>query len=237
MEVIILVGGLGTRLRSVVSDVPKCLAPVGGYPFLWYLLKSLAREALVDRVVLSVGYKHEMIESWIRDVASIFSFPIDFAVEEEPLGTGGAIKLATGVASGEYVVVLNGDTYFDVALGPFMDEYLRLGRPIGLALKPMSQFDRYGSVEFDAASGLIMRFNEKQFCEQGLINGGVYLLPRDGGLFDALPKRFSFERDVLEARCAEGVLSGIVCDGFFIDIGVPDDFARAQSELPCLLGV
>ena len=120
MEVIILAGGLGTRLRSVVSDVPKCMAPVGGKPFLWYLLEGLKRFD-VERVILSVGYLREVIEQWIADHASEYPFEFCFAVEEKPLGTGGGIRLAASKAAGPELVVLNGDTWFDADLGQLVE--------------------------------------------------------------------------------------------------------------------
>ena len=107
MEAIVLAGGLGTRLRSVVSEVPKCMAPVAGKPFLWYLLTYLARYPEVHRVVLSVGYLREVIFEWIASVSGQFPFPIDYAVEEVPLGTGGGIRLALSKCTSDEVLVLN----------------------------------------------------------------------------------------------------------------------------------
>jgi D-glycero-alpha-D-manno-heptose 1-phosphate guanylyltransferase len=232
MEVIILAGGLGTRLRSVVSDVPKCMAPVGEKPFLWYLLEGLKRFD-VERVILSVGYLREVIEQWIADHASEYPFEFCFAVEEQPLGTGGGIRLAASKAAGPELVVLNGDTWFDADLGQLVEFRRESGKPVAVALKPLRDFDRYGRVEL-APDGTVSAFKEKQHCEAGLINGGIYALDRDSGIFGGLPEKFSFEKDVLEPRCAAGELCGLVQDGYFIDIGVPDDYARACNA-PWLL--
>lgn len=229
MEVIILAGGLGTRLRSVVSEVPKCMAPVAGKPFLWYLLKYLTRFD-VARVVLSVGYLREVIFKWIDEVKDDFPFEFDYAVEETPLGTGGGIRLAMSKIQGTEAVILNGDTFFDVELDTLVEAHRSHSwADITLALKPMRHFDRYGTIE-QSAAGRILKFNEKQPCEAGVINGGVYVLKNTDTLFDGLPQKFSFETDVLQVRCGEtGTLYGTVHNGYFIDIGVPEDYWKAEE--------
>ena len=232
IDVVILAGGLGTRLRSVVSEVPKCMAPVAGRPFLWYLLEQL-RHYGVRRVILSVGYLREVIRDWIEAHASEYPFEFVFAVEEEPLGTGGGIRLAASMAAGPDLVVLNGDTFYDADLQALADARKASGVPVAIALKPMRNFDRYGTVEF-GTGGIIEAFREKAPCAEGLINGGIYALDASGGVLDGHGPRFSFEKDVLEAQCAQRRLAGIVQDGFFIDIGIPDDYARACAE-PWLL--
>ena len=231
MEVIILAGGLGTRLRSVVSEVPKCMAPVAGKPFLWYLLKYLTRFDQVDRVILSVGYLREVIFKWIDEVKDEFPFEFDYAIEEEPLGTGGGIKLALFKANDERVFVLNGDTLFDVDLMQLYDAHVIGKKSITLALKPMRKFKRYGTVNMEPITGTILSFNEKQYCEEGLINGGVYVISKNASIFEGLEKKFSFETAVLEPQCARRQLLGVVQDGYFIDIGVPEDYQRAQIEM------
>ncbi len=229
MEVIILAGGLGTRLRSVVSEVPKCMAPVGGKPFLWYLLKYLSAYD-VQKVILSVGYLKEVIYQWIEENKDSFPFEFIFAVEDQPLGTGGGIKLALSKAKGDNVYVLNGDTFFDVDLRELLTRHNQFLYPITMALKPMCNFDRYGRVILN--DNKIEQFEEKCFCKKGLINGGVYLVRRNAQLFEGLPQKFSFETAVLESHCKKGKLQGVVQDGYFIDIGIPDDYQRANVELP-----
>lgn len=222
MEAIILAGGLGTRLRSVVSEVPKCMAPVDGRPFLQYMLEWLSRYD-VSHVVLSVGYLKEVIFSFIDSRA--WPFEISYAVEDEPLGTGGGIRLALTKCREDRVIVLNGDTFFDVDL-----DALSFSAPVTLALKPMRNFDRYGAVDWDGE--LVTGFHEKAACAEGLINGGVYALVRSQLDFAFYPKRFSFEKDLLEPLAAAHLVAGQVQDGYFIDIGIPEDYARAQRELP-----
>jgi len=240
MEVIILAGGLGTRLRSVVSEVPKCMAPVAGKPFLWYLLRYLTRFD-VSRVILSVGYLRKVIFRWIDEVRDEFPFEIDYAIEESPLGTGGGIRLAMQQVREDSAIILNGDTYFDV------DLHLLAKQPLNhpeaqlvLALKPMQHFDRYGTVLSDE-NGKILAFREKQPCEAGVINGGVYWLKntpdhRPESLFYGLPEKFSFETEVLTKHCGDnGCLFGMEQNTYFIDIGIPEDYLRAEQELPTLI--
>ncbi|HQJ89409.1 MAG TPA: sugar phosphate nucleotidyltransferase, partial [Paludibacteraceae bacterium] len=112
MDAIVLAGGLGTRLRSVVSEVPKCMAPVCGKPFLYYLLSYLNKYKEINKVILSVGFLREHIFNWIDENRSQFNFEIDYAIEENPLGTGGGIKLALSKTQAENVLILNGDTFF-----------------------------------------------------------------------------------------------------------------------------
>lgn len=234
MEVIILAGGLGTRLRSVVSEVPKCMAPVGGKPFLWYLLKYLTRFD-VDKVILSVGYLREVIFKWIDEVKGEFPFEFDYAVEDEPLGTGGGIKLALDKAKDENVFVLNGDTFFDVDLMQLYDAHIIGKKAITLALKPMLRFERYGTVNMEPITGTILSFNEKQYCEAGLINGGVYVISKDEPIFEGLGQKFSFETAVLEPQCSRHQLLGVVQDGYFIDIGIPEDYGKAQIDFNSII--
>lgn len=231
MEVIILAGGLGTRLRSVVNEVPKCMAPIAGKPFLWYILESLTKYN-VSKVVLSVGYLREVIFQWIDKVKDEFSFNFDYAIEEEPLGTGGGIRLALEKVKNDDVVVLNGDTFFDVDFDNLLSCHKKGNKSITLALKPMAQFDRYGTVDFNTEDRTITQFNEKQYCEKGLINGGVYIINHQISLFEGLPKKFSFEISILEKECKKGRLQGVVQEGYFIDIGIPEDYQKANKEFP-----
>ena len=232
MEVIILAGGLGSRLRSVVSSVPKCMAPIDGRPFLWYLLENLRRFD-VSRVILSVGYLKEAVQDWVSCHAGEYPWEFDFAVEDSPLGTGGGIRLAASHARCSEVIVLNGDTFFDADLEALLQERRRCDKPIALALKPMEDFDRYGTVEL-GGDGIVRAFSEKRYCASGLINAGVYALDLSCGLFEGLSDKFSFETAVLEPFCRESRLCGLVQDGWFIDIGIPEDYARACA-VPQLL--
>jgi D-glycero-alpha-D-manno-heptose 1-phosphate guanylyltransferase len=226
-EAIILAGGLGTRLRSVVADIPKCMAPVNGKPFLFYVIGHLQKQN-VDKFIFSLGYKHEMIESWLNE-----QYPLMFmqtSVEEEPLGTGGAVKLACSLATEKNVFVVNGDTLFKTDTAELSSFHNKHNADCTLTLKPMQQFDRYGVVELNGDHS-IASFKEKQPYESGLINGGVYALNRERFLQEELPQEFSFEKDYLEQYFDKRKMYAVVQDEYFIDIGIPEDYERAQEEL------
>jgi D-glycero-alpha-D-manno-heptose 1-phosphate guanylyltransferase len=224
-EAIILAGGLGTRLKGVISDIPKPMAPVANYPFLKYILDYLTKQG-IERVVLSVGYKYEVIKDYFSD--NYNNIKLVYSVEENPLGTGGGIRLAVDKLKGETVFIINGDTFFDVDLEA--QELLALSSKsdLCLALKVMKGFDRYGSVEL--LENRIVNFKEKQFVEKGLINGGVYWLKKD--LLNSFKsgEKFSFEQDVMEKELSNKVISGFVTDTYFIDIGIPEDYKQANID-------
>ncbi len=230
MECVILAGGLGTRLRGVIGEQPKCMAPVNGQPFLFYLFRYLAAQGCT-KVILSLGYQHSVVTDWChRDP---WPFTVDYVVEHEPLGTGGGIRLALEACRQHHVLVLNGDTLFQLPLLELLGQHARSGALATLALKPLSQFDRYGVVHIDEEQH-ITGFEEKKYQEQGLINGGIYAIDRPAFLAADRPEKFSFEKDFLEPEVAEGNLYGFVSDGYFIDIGIPADYERAQSDFKAL---
>lgn len=226
MEAIILAGGLGTRLSSVVSDVPKCMAPVNGEPFLNYILNYL-EDQNCDHVILSLGYRHEAVTEWLRTKA--FMFKISWVIEQEPLGTGGGIKRALNKSKEQQVFILNGDTIFRVDLKNMLTVVDEKTKAV-IALKPMERFERYGAVQLDD-KGYIKAFEEKKLIESGLINAGVYLLNKDTADLKSFPDKFSFEKDFLEQESAKHTLKGCISIDYFIDIGVPEDYERAQKEL------
>jgi D-glycero-alpha-D-manno-heptose 1-phosphate guanylyltransferase len=224
---LILAGGLGTRLRSSVPDLPKCMAPVAGRPFLFYVINYLRTQG-IEQFIFSLGYKHEIIETWLAD-----HFPaLDYqcVIEAEPLGTGGAIHLACKHTEQENIIVTNGDTLFKVNIASLTTSHFESGAECSLALKPMEQFDRYGAVEI-GEGGSVQAFREKQFYTRGLINGGVYVLNLKRFLARPFPNKFSFEKDYLEKQSGSGKIAGQAQPGYFIDIGIPEDFNRAQAEL------
>ena len=227
MEAIILAGGLGTRLRSAVPDLPKCMAPINGVPFISYLIDNLINEG-VTKFIFSLGYKSEAFISLIEEKLPMKNFTV--VIEDEPLGTGGAIKLACKKAKEENVIALNGDSLFKVNLKELMHFHLEKKSRCTLALKPMQDFERYGSVEIDAVQKIIS-FKEKQFITKGCINGGVYAIEVASFLQKSLEDKFSMEQDYLEKYSGEGNFYGFVQEGYFIDIGIPEDFVRAQIEL------
>lgn len=226
MECIVLAGGLGTRLQSVVADVPKCMAPVNGMPFLHYIISYL-QEQRCSRLILSLGYKHEVVLNWLATQSP--SFEVDYVIEEVPLGTGGGIQLALSKAQTNNVAILNGDTMFRVDLQNMLQFHNEKNAATTLALKPMKQFDRYGVVSINEQQR-ITAFKEKQHYEEGLINGGVYIVNNAALAGKELPQKHSFERDYFERYVAEGNMYGFVSNEYFIDIGIPSDFEKAQED-------
>ncbi len=223
MEAVILAGGFGTRLAEVVKDVPKPMAPVAGRPFLEYILDELLRQG-VNRTVLAVGYKKEAIINHFRQ--EYRGMQLLYSVEAMPLFTGGAIRQALSLCREERVFVINGDTYFQTNLTNMRNySEKRLGHAV-MAVKELRNFSRYGAVEFDT-DGLAMAITEKAFCTHGYINGGVYDLPRQ--MLETYPERFSLENDCFPQILEKKVLSCYVSEGEFIDIGIPEDYYRAQT--------
>lgn len=231
-EAIILAGGLGTRLRSVISDVPKCMAPVAAKPFLYYLIEYLKKNG-IEKFIFSVGYKYEIIEEYLKKNYATLSYLL--SLENEPLGTGGAIKLACTKISEQNVVICNGDTLFKVDVAALANFHESIKAECTLALKPMHDFDRYGVVELNEDNS-VKSFKEKKYYTTGLINGGIYALNAEKFLEEHLPEKFSFEKDYLEKKVSSkelnsGKIYGMIQDEYFIDIGIPEDYERAQSEL------
>jgi D-glycero-alpha-D-manno-heptose 1-phosphate guanylyltransferase len=226
-ECIILAGGLGTRLRTAVPDLPKCMAPVAGKPFLSHVIDHF-REQGIEKFIFSLGYKHEVIQAFLD--AAYADYNKQYVIEQEPLGTGGAIQLAGRQATEKDVLILNGDTLFSIQLAVQTAFHQQHQAHCTLALKPMQHFDRYGVVELQE-NGAIKSFKEKQFYESGLINGGIYALQVAAFLNEGLPAKFSFEKDYLEKLYTARPMYGIVQDEYFIDIGIPEDFEKANREL------
>lgn len=225
-EAIILAGGLGTRLRETVPDLPKCMAPVADRPFLFYVINSLRSQG-VERFIFSLGYKHEVIEEWLASQFATLNYQC--VIEEEPMGTGGAILLAAAKATGSHVLVTNGDTLFRFDGKALAAIHKENDADCTLVLKPMSDFDRYGVVVLK--ENRVVDFREKQHYKSGLINGGVYALNIDSFKAEALQGKFSFEKDYLERLYKDRVFCGLSADGYFIDIGIPEDYNRAQADL------
>jgi D-glycero-alpha-D-manno-heptose 1-phosphate guanylyltransferase len=227
MEAIILAGGLGTRLRSVVADLPKCMAPVAGKPFLHYVIQYLQQQG-VGSFIFSVGYLYEAIESFLTNNYPLLHYQL--SIETSPLGTGGAIQLACTKATHQNVMALNGDTMFAIDIKKLMAAHTAYNAACTLALKPMQNFNRYGVVQLNS-NNCITAFEEKKQYNYGLINGGVYAINTMALLQKKLPQKFSFEKDYLETFVPEGRFYGLAQEAYFIDIGIPEDYARAQVEL------
>jgi D-glycero-alpha-D-manno-heptose 1-phosphate guanylyltransferase len=223
----IICGGAGTRLRPVLADRPKSMALIGGKPFLQLLLERLTSQGVND-VILGTGYMAEKIEGYF-DCGSKLAMRIHYSREYEPLGTGGSLKLAEPLIS-DPVLVLNGDSYVEWSLVPMLELFRAKDADMVIVLHAVSDVARYGSVALDN-DGRITQFLEKGLqTGHGLINAGVYLLRKQ--IVHEFPAgtAISLERDVFPRLLNRGVY-GLVCPGLFIDIGVPDDFKRAQALL------
>lgn len=226
-EAVVLAGGFGTRLAHVVPDVCKPMAPVAGRPFLRFVLDQLAANG-IERSVVADGYRREQIEKYFGDFYR--GMDVVYSPENEPLFTGGAVKQAMAKCKGDWVFVLNGDTWFDVNFSAM--EAATAGAPAGvraiIAVKRMRDFERYGTVDVNEA-GTITAFHEKTPCAEGLINAGVYLIRRD--VLAKMPRKFSLESDFFTEVVSDGALCAVECAGDFIDIGVPGDYELAQDML------
>ena len=231
-EAIILAGGLGTRLRSVITNLPKCMAPVAGKPFIHFVIEFL-KENGVTHFIFSVGYLHEVIEKYLQENYPHLNYTL--SIEDEPLGTGGAIKLACSKVLGKEVLICNGDTLYKIDVLAFSQFHQEKKSACTLSLKPMHDFDRYGVVEINKV-GNIQSFKEKQFYQSGLINGGLYALDVERFLNESFPEKFSFEKEYLERKVAAASpektdMFGMIQDKYFIDIGIPEDYEKAQRDL------
>ncbi len=219
-EAIILAGGLGTRLRPTIGELPKPMAPIDSKPFLDYILDFLIKNG-IQKVILSTGYKSEIIESNYKNKYKDLS--IQYSVETEPLGTGGAIKQALKLSKSEVVYILNGDTFFDINLLALHNFHFMHKGTCSIALKSMQNIKRYGSVDINDIKK-IQQFNEKKPEESALINGGIYLV--NTNIVNELPTQntFSFEADYLEKDTAEKSIYGLTFSQYFVDIGIPEDY-------------
>jgi D-glycero-alpha-D-manno-heptose 1-phosphate guanylyltransferase len=226
-EAIILAGGLGTRLRSAVPDLPKAMAMVAGQPFLAYIIRHFSQQG-INRFIFSLGYRHEVIEDYLSSQFSSINYSC--SIEEDPLGTGGAILKACSLCTKENVVIANGDTLFAVDVRQLSGFHESRDADCTLALKRMRNSDRYGVVETNE-SGRITSFKEKKWYAESLINGGVYTLNVQRFLEIPFPGKFSFEKDYLESFTNVKNFYGDAQDRYFIDIGIPEDYQRAQEEL------
>lgn len=228
-EAIILAGGLGTRLRAAVPDLPKCMAPVAGHPFIYYLISYLRNQG-ISRFIFSLGFKHAVVETYLAQFF-VADTQLNYvtSIEKEPLGTGGAILKASLLAHSREVLVVNGDTFFAAEIQLLYQIYKEKKADCILTLKPMQQTDRYGVVTMEE-SGRIRSFLEKQFYKEGLINGGVYLLNTASLREKKLGDTFSFENNYLLPFCKEELFYGVVQDHYFIDIGIPADYQKANED-------
>ena len=225
MEAVVLAGGFGTRLQALFPDVPKPMAPIRGRPFLEILLMTLARNGF-SRVVLSLGYRAELIKSHFGNRFEQMS--LIYEIESVPLGTGGAIRAALQHCLSDPVFVFNGDTYLDLEVAQVQAVWRRSQIPIIVA-REVADTARFGRLQTDGDR--VTGFLEKGLGGRGLINAGCYVLPRDALDHFELGSHFSIETDYLERAVREQLIGLFITSSVFIDIGVPEDYQRAQILL------
>jgi D-glycero-alpha-D-manno-heptose 1-phosphate guanylyltransferase len=237
-QALVLCGGLGKRLRPAVPELPKCLAPVGDRPFLEYVLLQL-RAAGIRKITLCVGYRSQQVAEYF-EAGDRWGMSLSYSLEKEALGTGGAVKKAESFVRRDQFLVLNGDSILDVDFEKMAEFHMSRGALATLALARVASSERYGNVRTDE-SGRVTKFSEKEsrastsiaiLEDSGRINGGVYIFDRR--ILDEIPSApppVSLEADVFPRLIGSHVF-GYPSDGYFVDIGVPEDYARAQRELP-----
>jgi D-glycero-alpha-D-manno-heptose 1-phosphate guanylyltransferase len=225
MEAIILAGGFGTRLQTVVSDVPKPMAPVAGEPFLEKILRFLAKNKF-KRVILSLGYMADKIVAHFGD--NFMDMDLIYEIESEPLGTGGAIRAGLNRTISDHVFIFNGDTYLNLEISE-VEQLWKTHQKSIIVLRNVQDTSRYGSVA--VADGRVISFLEKGISGPGLINAGCYVFPT--AALDAFPigKNFSLESDYFANNLSIVQFNSFITQGLFIDIGVPEDYQLAQTLL------
>lgn len=223
MEAIILAGGFGTRLQHIVADVPKPMAPINNKPFLVFILDYLKKYNFT-KVIMAVGYKSSSIKNYFKN--SYKGMEIIYSDEDNPLGTGGAIKKALVNSDKDKIFILNGDTFFECNLNEMRITHENSSCDITVAVKMMNDYSRYGSVVIKDSK--IIKFVEKQKTYQGIINAGIYLINRK--IFEEIQEvEFSFEQLILESL--KYSMCAYESNGYFIDIGIPEDYYKAQKDL------
>jgi D-glycero-alpha-D-manno-heptose 1-phosphate guanylyltransferase len=227
-EAIILAGGFGTRLKEVVNDVPKPMAPVNGIPFLSYIFRYL-NHYNIEKVILSVGFLSDKIMNAYGD--HFDGINIEYAIETQPLGTGGGIRLAMEKCHSKDVLILNGDSFFDVNLNSFYNQHGTWNADCSLCLRKTDNASRYGTIKL-GDKYRINSFKEKDgLAKPGLINAGVYLMERKIFLDKTRAGlSFSVEKDFFEKKINELNIFGFEREGYFIDIGIPEDYKKAQDD-------
>jgi D-glycero-alpha-D-manno-heptose 1-phosphate guanylyltransferase len=225
---VILAGGFGTRLQTVINDLPKPMAPVKGKPFLDYQLQYLEHYG-IKKVIFSLGHLAEKIQTHYKNTFN--GLQLSYVIEKTPLGTGGGIRLALEQCSDSFALVLNGDSFFEIDLNHYYHLHLKENSHVSLALRKVQDARRYGTIETDNMHR-IASFKEKTtVASPGIINAGVYILDKELYKKNTLPeKKFSIEKDFFEKYLGEITIKGFEFNGYFIDIGIPEDYAKAQHD-------
>ncbi len=232
MQALILVGGAGTRLRPVLAQLNKPMAPVAGRPFLEYLFLQLKKRE-VEEVTLCVGYKADLIQSYFG-TGDRWGMRVSYSYETDFRGTAGALKLAENLIHEENFFVMNGDSLFDIELHALMHYHRDMKATATLALAHVDDTQRYGAVGLNELGRIVSFIEKRQGKTEGLINGGVYAFARKMLEFIPGGQPVSLEQDILPGLIERG-LYGLPSKGYFVDIGVPTDYMRLQSDPAQLL--
>lgn len=219
MQIIILAGGKGTRLKSETGDTPKVMADINNRPFLDYILDDILKYD-IDKVILAVGYNKEYIKYYYND--SYKGLKLEYSEENSPLGTGGAIKKALTLCDDDSCFIVNGDIYHTINYNDMFDQYKKANVDVYLALKNMKNIERFGTVE--VKNNKIIKFNEKKKVDEGLINVGCYIFKKD--ILNDYPDIFSIEEDFFNKNINNLKNSYYLYDGYFTDIGIPEDYHK-----------
>ena len=226
MKAVVLCGGLGSRLGALTAQTPKPMLPVAGRPFIDHVMDRLVA-ARLDTLIMAAGFEWQKLRDHIGGTWR--NVPVRYSVESTPLGTGGAIKAAMAGCAQDDILVVNGDTLFDIDLDAFMQFASSQNAQATIALRSVEDCARYGRVTVDAQHKLLS-FGEKGHHGPGQINGGIYFL-KAHALDGIQSESFSFETEFLATRHSQQPIYGLAFDSYFIDIGIPADLQRAQIEL------
>lgn len=225
---IILAGGMGTRLKTIISDLPKPMAPIMNVPFLTYQLNYLKHFG-IKKVIFSVGYLSEKIIAHYNQFFENIS--IEYSIEKNPLGTGGGIRMAMSNLNEDLVLILNGDSFFDLDLEQFYNLHLEQKSEFSLALRYVNNSERYGNIEFNSSNQITSFIEKNQLNQSGYINAGVYILSKKLYLQNTKPNiNFSIEKDFFEKQLNQLIIKGFEFKDYFIDIGIPEDYLKAQDD-------
>ena len=225
---IILAGGMGTRLKTIISDLPKPMAPIMNVPFLTYQLNYLKHFG-IKKVIFSVGYLSEKIIAHYNQ--SFENINIEYSIEKNPLGTGGGIRMAMSNLNEDLVLILNGDSFFDLNLEQFYNLHLEQKAEFSLALRYVNNSERYGNIEFNSSHQITSFIEKNQLNQSGYINAGVYILSKKLYLQNTKPDiNFSIEKDFFEKQLNQLIIKGFEFKDYFIDIGIPEDYLKAQDD-------
>jgi len=225
---IILAGGMGTRLKTIISDLPKPMAPIMNVPFLTYQLNYLKHFG-IKKVIFSVGYLSEKIIAHYNQ--SFENISIEYSIEKNPLGTGGGIRMAMSNLNEDLVLILNGDSFFDLDLEQFYNLHLEQKSEFSLALRYVNNSERYGNIEFNSSNQITSFIEKNQLNQSGYINAGVYILSKKLYLQNTKPNiNFSIEKDFFEKQLNQLIIKGFEFKDYFIDIGIPEDYLKAQYD-------